>query len=67
MKQFLYTLLFFFALHTSFAQDEPQGAAKLKEKMVEYIQTKLSMNREEAERFQPMFMDYLDQLKKTKQ
>ena len=48
MKKFVYTVVFFFLLHFAFAQDEPQGAAKLKEKMVEYIQTKLSMNRDEA-------------------
>lgn len=67
MKRILYTLLFFFALQTVSAQEEQQGAARLKEKMVEYIQDKLGLSKTEAERFQPMFMDYLRQLRDTKQ
>ncbi len=67
MKRFLYTLFFFFTMQTTFAQDEQPGAARLKEKMVEYIQTKLGLNKSEAERFQPLFMDYLRQLRQTKE
>jgi len=67
MKRFVYILVFFFTVHTSFAQDENPGAARLKEKMVEYIQDKLGLNKSEAERFQPLFMDYLKQLKDTKE
>ncbi|HEY1021289.1 MAG TPA: hypothetical protein VGE06_03205 [Flavisolibacter sp.] len=67
MKKIFYTLIFFFTLQTSFAQEDGPGAARLKEKMVEYIQTKLGLNKAEAERFQPMFMDYLRQLRDVKQ
>jgi acetyl-CoA carboxylase alpha subunit len=67
VKKIFYILLFFFVVQTSFAQDEQPGAARLKEKMVEYIQDKLGLNKSEAERFQPMFMDYLRQLRDTKQ
>lgn len=67
MKKLVSILLFFFVLQTTFAQDEQPGAARLKEKMVEYIQNKLGLNKSEAERFQPMFMDYLHQLRTTKQ
>jgi hypothetical protein len=67
MKKIFYILLFLFTLKTSFAQDEQPGAARLKEKMVEYIQTKLGMNKTEAERFQPLFMDYLKHLHEVKQ
>ena len=67
MKKIFYILIFCFSLQTSFAQDEGPGAARLKEKMVEYIQNKLGLNRSEAERFQPLFMDYLRQLRDTKQ
>ena len=67
MKRFIYILIFFLAFQTSFAQDDKPGADRLKEKMVEYIQDKLGLNKTEAERFQPMFMDYLKQLKDTKE
>lgn len=67
MKKIIYTLLFCFSLHCSFAQDDQQpDGPKLKERMVEYIQTKLGLNKSEAERFQPMFMDYLRQLRDAK-
>lgn len=67
MKKLLYILLFVFSIHPAFAQDEPPGAARLKEKMVEYIQEKMSLSKNEAERFQPLFMDYLSQLRQVKQ
>jgi hypothetical protein len=67
MKKLLYILFFLFTIKTSFAQDDQAGAGRLKEKMVEYIQNKLGLNKSEAERFQPMFMDYLRQLSNTKQ
>jgi hypothetical protein len=67
MKKIFYTLIFCLTLQTSFAQEDGPGAARLKEKMVEYIQTKLGLNKAEAERFQPMFMDYLRQLRDVKQ
>jgi hypothetical protein len=65
MKRIFYTLIFCFILQTSFAQDEGPGAARLKEKMVEYIQEKMGLGKGEAERFQPLFMDYLRQLQNT--
>jgi hypothetical protein len=67
MKKIFYTALFCFSLHVSFAQDDGPGAGKLKERMVEFIQKKLGLNKSEAERFQPMFMDYLRQLRNAKQ
>lgn len=65
MKKLLY-ILFFFAITTvAYSQDDQPGADKLKEKMVEYIQIKLSLNKAEAERFQPVFLDYLRDLRKV--
>ena len=67
MKKLLYILIFVVTLQPAFAQDDPPGAARLKEKMVEYIQQKMSLSKTEAERFQPLFMDYLNQLRQVKQ
>ena len=35
--------------------------------MVEYIQKKLGLSRNEAERFEPVFFDYLKQMRSTRQ
>src|SRR5215212_8726417 len=69
MKKIFYIFIFVFTLSgISFAQDDQDdGAGKLKEKMVEYIQDKLSLSKAEAEKFQPVFMDYLKELRNTKQ
>ena len=53
-------------MHTLHAQDEQQPGT-LREKMVEYIQGKLGLDRAEAERFQPVFLEYLKDLRKTNQ
>lgn len=66
MKRFFYTLLFCLFLHGAFAQDDQPGAGKVKERMVEFIQNKLGLNKSEAERFQPMFFDYLRNLRDAK-
>jgi hypothetical protein len=69
MKKILYIFIFLFTVSgSSFAQDEQEDAGgKLRDKMVEYIQKKLSMSKDEAEKFQPIFLDYLRQMKSTKQ
>ena len=67
MKQILYILMFLFTLSgVSFAQDDDDASPKLRDKMVEYIKNKLSLSRDEAEKFQPIFLDYLRQLRTTK-
>ncbi|HZH37373.1 MAG TPA: hypothetical protein VEX65_08860 [Flavisolibacter sp.] len=67
MKKFIYTLLIFFSVQTAFAQDEDTDPARLKGKMVEYIENKLGLSKTEAEKFQPLFMDYLKELRQTKE
>jgi hypothetical protein len=67
MKKFIYTLLIFFSVQTAFAQDEDTDPARLKGKMVEYIENKLGLSKTEAEKFQPLFMDYLKELRHTKE
>lgn len=66
MKKILYLLTFVFALgFTSFAQDD--ASEKLRDKMIEYIQDKLGLSKAEAERFQPLFVDYLREKRATTQ
>lgn len=66
MKKILYILGFLFVLNSpSFAQDDNGG--KVREKMTEYIQQKLGMSKNEAERFGPVFLDYFKELRTTNQ
>src|SRR5688572_29965685 len=64
MKRLIHVLLFVFAIHPVFAQEEQPGT-RLREKMVEYIQTKLGLDKSEAERFQPVFENYFKELYST--
>ena len=67
MKKILYILIFTLSLSdVSFAQDDDQGG-KLRDKMIEYIQTKLGLSKTEAERFQPVLLGYLREERSTKQ
>jgi hypothetical protein len=68
MKRIVYILIFAFSLsNVSFAQGDDDAGGKLRDKMIEYIQTKLGLSKAEAERFQPVFLDYLKDMKSTKQ
>lgn len=69
MKKYLYILgLFLATCFTSFAQaddnaDEKTG--RLQEKMREYIQKRLSLNKNESEKFTPIFLRYVVDLRRT--
>jgi hypothetical protein len=67
MKKIIYIFTFLLFAHSSFSQDEQNGTARIKEKMVNYIQDRLGLSKAEAERFQPIFLDYFKDLKRTNQ
>ena len=67
MKRILYILGLFLTITTaSQAQDDSNGG-KVRERMMEYVQKRLGLNKSEAERFGPVFLDYFNELKKTNQ
>jgi len=67
MKKIFYILIFTFTINrVSFAQDDEPGE-KVRDKMIEYIQNRLGMSKAEAEKFQPVFLDYLKEMRSTKQ
>jgi len=60
--------MFVFSLsNVSFAQDDDDAGGKLRDKMIEYIQDRLGLSKSEAEKFQPVFLDYLRDMRNTKQ
>lgn len=68
MKKLLYILgITLFFQTASFAQDDQPGFGLIREKMVQYIQDRLSLSKAEAERFQPVFMNYFRDLRRTNQ
>jgi|SRR5436190_14131110 len=66
MKKFLLILsLFVFTVIRAFAQDNDDRGDKLQERMKEFIQKKLNLTRNEAERFSPVFLRYIQDLRRT--
>jgi hypothetical protein len=66
MKRILYILGFLiFTTTSSIAQDDEGQGSKIRERMTEYIQKRLSLSKAEAEKFGPVFLDYFNQLRKT--
>jgi hypothetical protein len=68
MKRIVYILVFALSLSSMcFAQGDDDAGGRLRDKMIEYIQNKLNLSKAEAEKFQPVFLDYLKDMRSTKQ
>jgi hypothetical protein len=67
MKKYLLILsLFILTGITAFAQDDNDDrGGKLQERMREYIQKRLNLTKNEAERFSPVFLRYIMELRQT--
>lgn len=64
MKKILFILsLCVFAATSILAQDE--GDEKIRDKMREYIQQRMHLNKDEAERFTPVFLRYFKEWRTT--
>lgn len=57
--------LSFFTFTACFAQDGDGDNDKIREKMIEFIQRRMSLSRAEAERFNPVFLRYFREWKTT--
>lgn len=69
MKLFLYALCLMLSLHTaSFAQDdERDDGGKVRKSMTEYMQKRLGLSKSETERFESVFLNYYNELRRTTQ
>ena len=66
MKRFLVILsLFILASVKLFAQDDDNGSERIRDKMSQYIQERLSLSKSEAEKFSPVFLRYFREWKTT--
>ena len=59
--------MFLFGLTTDAVAQNDQEGGKIREKMVEYIQEKLSLTKAESEKFIPLFINYFKELRQTNQ
>jgi hypothetical protein len=67
MKKYLLILSLFIltGITVSAQDDNDDRGGKLQERMREYIQKKLNLTKNEAERFSPVFLRYIMELRKT--
>ena len=66
MKRFLLILSFLFVPGiVLIAQDDTDGNDKIRDKMNEYIQKRLSLTNDEARKFSPIFLQYFNEWRQT--
>lgn len=66
MKRFLLILNFLFVPGiVLLAQDDTDGSEKIRDKMNEYIQKRLSLTNDEAKKFSPIFLQYFNEWRQT--
>ncbi|HEU0065330.1 MAG TPA: hypothetical protein VFQ58_09870 [Flavisolibacter sp.] len=69
MKKLIYIIIFLFSL-TGISNSQnltDSDGGRLREKMMEYIQGKLGLNKDEASKFESVFTNYLRDLRSTNQ
>ncbi|WP_345253403.1 hypothetical protein [Flaviaesturariibacter amylovorans] len=69
MKRFLYITCFLISLGLPAAAQEGPGGpgGRVRERMREYLQNRLSLSRSEADRFAPVFLNYFNELRSINQ
>jgi len=65
MKKYVIILILFFTGIAAYAQDEGSDdkAGKIRDRMSEYIRDRLSLSRNEAEKFTPVFLKYFQEFR----
>jgi hypothetical protein len=66
MKRLLYLLSFFLLISRVAVAQEDEGG-KVHERMREYLQKRLDLTADEANRFGPVFLNYFKELRRTNQ
>ena len=70
MKKLFYIIVFLFSLTgVSNAQSlvDNSGVGRIREKLVQYVEDKLVLTRDETSRFEPIYVNYLRELRNTNQ
>lgn len=67
MKQLYTILLLCLTTFSATAQEDDGPGGKVRERMTEYIEKRLGLSRSEAQQFSPIYLNYLNDLRKTTQ
>lgn len=68
MKKHFYTLILICLTScAAFAQEDDGPGGKVRERMTEYIEKRLGLSKSEAQQFSPIYLNYLNDLRKTTQ
>lgn len=70
MKKLFYLIILVFCLSgVSNAQSlvDNSGVGRIREKLVQYVEDKLALTRDETSRFEPIYINYLRDLRSTNQ
>jgi len=65
MKKLLFILIVLFSGFMMKAQDDDSKADKLRDRMSSYIQEKLGLSKDEADKFTPVFVRYFREFRQT--
>jgi hypothetical protein len=65
MKKYLFILILLFSGFVVKAQDDETKADKLRDRMSSYIQEKLGLSKDEADKFTPVFVRYFREFRQT--
>jgi len=68
VKKYLIILILFLSGLSVYSQDENDDrGGKIRDRMVEYIQDRLGLSRNESERFTPVFLRYFQEFRQIRQ
>jgi hypothetical protein len=69
VKKYFIILILFLAGIAAYSQDEndDKGGGKIRDRMVEYIQDRLGLSRNESEKFTPVFLKYFQEFRQIRQ
>jgi hypothetical protein len=68
VKKYFIILILFFSGLAAYSQDENDDkGGKIRDRMVEYIQDRLGLSRNESEKFTPVFLRYFQEFREIRQ
>jgi hypothetical protein len=67
MKKYFVIIVLSLTAIATYAQNEEEKGGKIRDRMVEYIQDRLSLSKSESEKFAPVFLRYFQEFRQIRQ